>query len=232
MPARDGASSIQGLILRATKLTAAGAVDGSYPVLVTNGFISASFQPEFEDGDEINQKAADGSVCVTYKGDDSLTRLSFNLSVCSPDPEQTILFAGGTALDDGDGNVIGYSSPAAGSKIGNAVAIEIWSIANVGGKPSSDYPYWHWVFPYVKMRFDGSREFSNGLLAWEFSGQALGNDALVPVGLPSGGPLTEDFVRYSEALTNPFTYVRTTGLPSGSPLFSGAYPTVPETIQP
>lgn len=231
MGARDGASSIQGNLLRATKLTDSGQVDSAWPVLVTNGFITASFSPEFEDGEEINQKAADGSVCVSYKGDDSMTRLTFNLSVCSPEPEQTAMFAGGSVLDDGDTDIIGYSSPAAGSAIKNPVAIEIWSTANVGGKPASDYPYFHWVFPYVKMRFDGSREFSNGLLAWEFSGQAIGNDALTSAGLPSGIP-GEDFVRYKAALTNPFTYVRTSGIPSGDPLFDGPFPSLPSTISP
>lgn len=226
MGARDGASSIQGNLLRATKLTGPGAVDDAWPVLVTNGFISASFSPEFEDGEEINQKAADGSVCVSYKGDDSLTRLTFNLSVCSPDPEVTAMLAGGSALMADDGTtVLGYSSPEAGARISNPVAIEIWSTANVDGKPAADYPYWHWVFPYVKMRFDGTREFSNGLLSWEFSGQAIGNDALVTAGLPDGGAATEDFVRYKAALANPFTYVRTTGIPTGEPMLSGSYPT-------
>lgn len=230
MGARDGASSIQGSLLRATKLTIPGAVDSNWAKLTTNGFISASFSPEFEAGDEINQKAADGSVCVSYKGDDSLTRLSFNLSVCSPDPEVTAMLAGGTALmDSGGTNVIGYSSPEAGSAINNPVAIEIWSIANVDGKPAGDYPYWHWVFPYVKMRFDGTREFSNGLLSWEFSGQALGNEALVAAGLGTAG---EDFVKYRAALANPFTYVRTTGIPTGDPMFSGSYPTGADKIVP
>jgi hypothetical protein len=233
MGARDGASSIQGNLLRATKLTGPGAVDADWPVLVTNGFISASFSPEFEDGEEINQKAADGSVCVSYRGDDSLTRLTFNLSVCSPDPEVTAMLAGGTAIMNAAGtDVIGYSSPEAGAKISNPVAIEIWSTANVDGKPAADYPYWHWVFPYVKMRFDGTREFSNGLLSWEFSGQAIGNDALVTGGLPDGGAAGEDFVAYKAALANPFTYVRTTGIPTGEPMLSTAYPATAPQIDP
>lgn len=232
MGARDGASSIQGLLLRATKLQTSGQIDSSWPTLVTNGFITASFSPEFEDGDEINQKAADGSVCVTYKGDDSLTRLSFNLSVCSPDPEATALFAGGSAiLDSGGTDVIGYSSPASGSKLNNPVAIEIWSVANVDGKPAANLPYWHWVFPYVKMRFDGTREFGNGLLAWEFSGQAIGNDALTSGGLPSSGA-GEDFRTYKSALTNPFSYVRTSGYPSGAQGWDGAFPSLPSNIEP
>ena len=230
MGARDGASSIQGNLIRITKLAQTGTVDSDWPVLTTNGFISASFSPEFEDGEEINQKAADGSVCVTYKADDSLTRLSFSLSVCSPDPEVMSMLAGGSALEDDSNNIIGYSSPAAGDIISNPVAIEIWSTANLDGKPASDYPYWHWVFPYVKMRYDGSREFSNGLLSNEFSGQAIGNDALITDGLPNVAG--EDFKIYKAALINPFSYVRTTGMPSGDPQFSQAYPSLTSTISP
>lgn len=224
MAARDGASSVQGKWLRVTKLTETGALQGGYPVLSTNGFITASFSPVFEDGDEINEKAADGSVCVTWKNDDTLTRLDFALSVCSPDPEITAMLAGGAVVKDGSGNIVGYSSVGIGDVVGSPLAIEIWSIANIDGKPASDAPYWHWVFPYVKIRYDGDREFSNGRLANEFSGRALGNATLVSDGLQTVATPDEDFYRYRTALINPFTYVRTTGVPTTDPLFSASYP--------
>lgn len=223
MAARDGASSVQGVWLRVRKLLINGDVDPDHPVLNTRGFISASFSPQFEDGDEINEKAADGSVCVTYKADDSLTRLDFSLSLCSPDPEVSAIIAGGCVVKDADGEIIGYTSVPVGSAVGNPVSIEIWSIANIGGKPAGDKPYWHWVFPYVKVRYEGDREFTNGMLANEFTGQALGNSALAVTGLfPEDD--TEDFSLYREALVNPFTYVRATGAPTSEPLFSGSYP--------
>lgn len=223
MAARDGASSVQGTLIRVTKLNIDGSIDNSHPVLVTNGFMTASFSPQFEEGDEITEKAADGSVCVSFKSDDSLTRLDFSLSLCAPDPEVAVLLAGGCVVKDAGGEIVGYSSIAVGDKVGNPVAIEIWSIANVGGKPASDKPYWHWVFPYVKVRYEGDREFTNGLLANEFTGQALGNTALVTAGLNPSNP-TDDFVTYRDALVNPFTYVRTSSQPDTEPLFSGSYP--------
>lgn len=231
MAARDGASSINGSWLRVTKLTDGGAIDPLYPVLNTRGFFSASFAPQFEEGDEINEKAADGSVCVTWKGDDSLTRLDFGLSVCSQDPEVAALLAGGSVIRDEDDEIVGYSSVAVGEKVGNPVAIELWSIANIGGKPAGDQPYWHWVFPYVKVRYDGDREFSNGRLANEFSGQALGNTALQAAGLNPANP-TDDFVVYRNALVNPFSYVRTAEIPDSEPLFSGSYPATGSAIEP
>jgi len=231
MAARDGASSVQGTWIRVTRLTEGGDIDTNHPVLNTNGYITASFSPQFEEGDEINEKAADGSVCVTWKADDSLTRLDFALSLCSPDPEIAATLAGGCVVKDDADEIIGYTSVAIGATVGNPVAIEIWSIANIDGKPAADKPYWHWVFPYVKVRYDGDREFTNGLLANEFSGRALGNEALTADGLQPGEP-TEDYTIYREALVNPFTYVRTDSQPDDQPLFSGSYPVTGCAIEP
>lgn len=232
MAARDGASSVQGVMLRATRLLDNGSINTAYPVLTTKGFISATFTPQFEAGDEITQKAADGSICVSFLGDDSLKRLDFKLSLCSPDPEVAVLIAGGDVIMDSTGAVVGYTSVPVGSTVGNPVAIEIWSIANVAGKPASDKPYFHWVFPFVKVRFDGDRVFTNGLLTNDFTGQALGNSALVVAGLNPAVSAVDDFVVYREALINPFTYVRTTGFPSTAPLFNGSYPTLASTVTP
>ena len=231
MAARDGASSVQGTWLRVTRLLTNGSIDPAFPVLNTKGFISASFTPQFEEGDEITEKAADGSVCVSWKADDSLTRLDFALNLCTPDPEVAVLLAGGSVVRDDDGEIIGYSGVAVGSTVGNPVAIEIWSIANVGGKPASDRPYWHWVFPYVKVRYEGDREFSNGLLANQYTGQALGNSALAAEGLNPVNP-DDDFVTYRAALVNPFTYVRSESQPSDEPLFSGSFPVTGSAIEP
>src|SRR6187401_15056 len=96
--------------------------------------------------------------------------ITFNLSLCTPDPEASALIAGGKVIcaaadvvDDGNtivrkGDVVGYSSPAVGQTVGNPVAIEIWSKAIINGKPAAGQPYWHWVFPYVRVRYDGDRE--------------------------------------------------------------------------
>ncbi len=231
MAARDGASSILGTWMRVTPLSIAGDIDTDKPVLNSKGFITATFSPQFEDGDEITEKAADGSVCVSFKVDDSFTRVDFSLSLCDVDPEVTALLAGGNVILDEDNSVVGYTSPVAGSKVGNPVAIEVWSQAIVAGKPASDRPYWHWVFPYVKVRYEGDRELGNSRLANEFTGQGVGNSALVGTGLNPDNA-GDDYVTYREALINPFSYVRTTGQPDTQPLFSGSWPDVTGNITP
>lgn len=231
MAARDGASSILGTWMRVTPLNVAGDIDAGKPVLNSKGFITATFSPQFEQGDEITEKAADGSVCVSFKVDDSFTRVDFSLSLCDVDPEVTALLAGGNVILDSDGGVLGYTSPVAGAKVGNPVAIEVWSQAVIAGKPASDRPYWHWVFPYVKVRYEGDRELGNSRMMSEFTGQGVGNSALVGTGLNSA-TAGDDYVIYREALINPFSYIRTTGQPDSQPLLSGSWPSVTGNITP
>jgi hypothetical protein len=58
---------------------------------------------------------------------------------------------------------------------GDGVAVEVWSYAVKDGKRASVNPYFHWVFPYVKVRQSGDRVIENGLLANTFEGFGLGN---------------------------------------------------------
>jgi hypothetical protein len=216
MAYRDGASSVQGILMRITPLSVEGTIDASKPVHWTKGFISLSFSPEITTGDEIETKAADGSVCVSWKADDSLKRINLNLSLCNVDPEALVLLTGGKTLANATDEAIGYTSAPVGSSVGNPVAIEVWSYRNVGGKPGSP-PYWHWAFPYVKVRYDGEREFGNAALANTFTGQGVGNAALCGTGLPgftksraSGNPAevpSYGAANYAAALVNPFSYV-------------------------
>jgi hypothetical protein len=57
----------------------------------------------------------------------------------------------------------------------DGVAVEVWSYAVVNGRKAATYPYFHWVFPYVKVRQSGDRVIENGLLANTFEGFGLGN---------------------------------------------------------
>lgn len=95
----DHAASVQGVALRVTSLDATGApIVGANNSFVTNAFMSLGFTPEYTEGDEIEEKAADGSVCVYYQAPDVLKRVTTNLAICSPDPELTAILIGGTIL--------------------------------------------------------------------------------------------------------------------------------------
>lgn len=177
--AYDNARSVNGVALRVSRLAADGSIlAGDDSVYVQKAFMSFQFTPEYEEGDEITEKNADGSLCYSAQDRDTLKRVSLSLSICSPDPELTEILSGGTILVDGtDQSVVGYAAPLAGEiATPNGVAIEAWSRANgADGKPMAKNPFYHWVFPYAVLRPSGDRVMENGLMANEFEGWAVGN---------------------------------------------------------
>jgi len=216
MATQEYAASIQGVSIRVTRLDASGNLlneDGdSY---TTSGFMRLSFTPEYEEGDEITEKGADGTVCVTYKSPDTLKRITMELAICEPDTELTQLISGGLLLRKNlgtyaspDRKSIGWSSPATGDDpAGNGVAIECWSFAIIDGKKASTLPYFHWVFPYAKLRLSGDRVIENGLLASTFEGYGLGNTNF-------GDGLDERW-EFPVATERPYSYARSYWAPTG-----------------
>jgi hypothetical protein len=77
---------------------------------------------------------------------------------------------------NGEVKSVGWAAPGVGDDpAGNGVAIEVWSHAVKGGKRASVLPYFHWVFPFAKLRQSGDRVIENGMLANTFEGYGLGN---------------------------------------------------------
>lgn len=216
MPTQDYAASVQGVSIRVTRLDAAGNLlnqpGDSY---TTSAFLRVSFTPEYEEGDEITEKSADGTVCISFKAPDTLKRITMELAICDPDPELTALISGGLLLRKNFGSFatpnrksIGWSAPAVGDDpAGNGVSIECWSFAVKDGKRASSLPYFYWVFPYVKLRQSGDRVIENGLLANTFEGYGLGNN-LFNVG-PDGR------WEYPVATERAYSYARDSWAPTG-----------------
>ena len=213
---QDYASSVSGVAIRATRLTPSGApAQGPTASYVSSKFVSLSFTPEYESGDEFTQKAADGTVCASFKAPDTLKRVTMSIAICEPDPEFTEILAGGTLLKDDEGNTVGYSAPTIGQDATpNGVAIEVWSKAIQGGKKAAANGFFHWIFPYTQMHQSGDRVIENGLLATNFEGWGVGNKAFadgfdsISTNKPTAlWPFeTEDAVAYartSEAVTVP-----------------------------
>jgi archaellum component FlaG (FlaF/FlaG flagellin family) len=212
MATQDYAASIQGVSIRVTRLDAAGnLLNGPGDSYVTSAFMRVSFTPEYEEGDEITEKGANGVVCVTYKAPDTLKRITMELAICEPDSELSQLLSGGLLLRqdiDGVSKSIGWAAPGVGDDpAGNGVAIECWSHAIKDGKKSSTLPYFHWVFPYAKMRQSGDRVIENGMLATTFEGYGLGN--------PNFGSGSDGRWLFPVAAERPYAYARTDYAPQG-----------------
>jgi len=216
MATQEYAASIQGVSIRVTRLDAAGnLLNGPGDSYTTSAFMRISFTPEYEEGDEITEKGANGVVCVTYKAPDTLKRITMELAICEPDPEISALLSGGLLLrknlgtsGDPDHKSIGWAAPGVGDDpAGNGVAIEAWSHAVKDGKRSAVLPYFHWVFPYAKMRQSGDRVIENGMLATTFEGYGLGN-----VNFKSG---IDGRWEFPVAAERPYAYARADWAPTG-----------------
>lgn len=212
MATQDYAASIQGVSIRVTRLDAAGnLLNGPGDSYTTSAFMRVSFTPEYEEGDEITEKNANGVVCVTYKSPDTLKRITMELAICEPDPELSNLISGGLLLRkdvNGVSKSIGWAAPGVGDDpAGFGVAIEAWSHAIRDGKKATTLPYFHWVFPYAKLRQSGDRVIENGMLATTFEGYGLGN-----VNFASGPDMRWEFPVAAE---RPYSYARTDWAPVG-----------------
>jgi len=296
MATQDYAASVQGAAIRVTRLSSSGALlTGDLDSYTTSAFIRMSFTPEYEDGEEITEKAANGTVCVSYKAPDVLKRVTMELAICEPDPELTALLGGGvllsrdqstsssvtmssaTTISSGSTTIttatahglavgdnitlvgltpaslngvarvtavpltttfsidvpagvtgavsvagsatvtkrndtsVGWAAPLIGDDpAGNGVAIECWSHAVAAGKRTATNPYFHWIFPYARLRQSGDRVIENGLLANTFEGYGIGN-SLFSVG-PDGR------WEFPDVTDRPYAYARGNYSPSTSQL--------------
>lgn len=216
MTSQDYAASVQGVAIRVTRLDAAGnLLNGPGDSYATSAFMSASFTPEYEEGDEITEKSADGTIAVSYKAPDTLKRITMEIAIPEPDTELTALLSGGLLLrknygtfSSTDNKSIGWAAPGIGDDpSGDGVAIEVWSFAVKDGKRAAVNPYFYWVFPYAKLRQSGDRVIENGLLANTFEGYGLGNVLF-------GSGLDERW-EYPIATERPYSYARGDWAPEG-----------------
>ncbi len=216
MATQDYAASVQGVAIRVTRLDAAGnLLNEAGDSYTTTAFMRTSFTPEYEEGDEVVEKSADGTVCVSYKAPDTMKRITMELAICEPDSELTALISGGLLLRKNFGTFaspenrsIGWAAPSVGDDpTGNGVALECWSFAVKDGRRSASLPYFHWVFPYCLLRQSGDRVIENGMLATTFEGYGLGND-LFADGLDGRW-------EFPVATERSYSYARTTYAPSG-----------------
>ncbi len=214
--AQDYAASVQGVAIRVTELNNQGGLvsTGSY---TSKSFIRVSFTPEYEEGDEITEKNADGTVCITFKAPDTLKRVTMEIAVCDPDPILSSMLSGGVVLAgdvDGDAEPLGWASAQVGEDpSGDGVAVEVWSRAIVDGKPANPNPYFHWVFPYVKTRLSGDRVIENGLLANTYEGFGVGNSQFGD-GPDGTSAVPSTAWRWPGVTDRPYMYARTDGFPN------------------
>lgn len=166
--------SLKGRCVRITRLDQCGnVVEGLASSVVSQGFITATFSEEIEDGEEITQKNAWGEFCIDDTGDDIMKWVNLSIQFCEVDPDILDIIGGATPVVVG-GDTIGWTrGPHA--PVG-AFAIEIWTKAGgqnacVGGTVQWGY----FVAPFVKNgKIDGDLNIENAPLNLTLVGKGFG----------------------------------------------------------
>lgn len=173
----QGGASLHGVAFRAVALNLNGThVGNNY--YVTNNLMKLDFNPELETGVEVADKAADGSVYVSYKLQDIVKRLTTTLEIVANDPQLEAILTGGQVLTSGGSgasNVQGYAYPPlnlVSSPFG--IGLEVWTHNIVAGQINPTQPYQRWVFPRLKLH-KGNRTIDMNRLASPFDGFAEEN---------------------------------------------------------
>lgn len=118
---------VLGKRIRATELDNCGAVipgpDGRN--VVTDGFITVNLSSEVEEGTEIIQKKANGSICVNEKFSDSFKRFTAEIEFCGVNPSLLAIMTNASEYEDADGDVAGFT--VAEGAIEKWFALELWT---------------------------------------------------------------------------------------------------------
>lgn len=113
--------------MRATKVDECGKpVEGTCSTVVTDGFISVQYSPEIAEGEEIEVRKADGTLCISDQGCPELKWINIEATFCEVDPDLFTLMTGYPTVVDFAANSVGNRITKSVSCTGG-VALEVWS---------------------------------------------------------------------------------------------------------
>lgn len=127
---------VKGTRLRATKVNSCGLpVSGPSNYVVTDGFVTATISPVMQDAEELEQRNAEGRVCVAERTPPERKYYNLSLVFCNVNTCLISLFNGWQQELDYNGDAVGFRDQReVESDFG--VALELWA----GGKADDDCP--------------------------------------------------------------------------------------------
>ncbi|MDG4796951.1 hypothetical protein [Micromonospora sp. WMMD1082] len=172
---------VKGKMLRATKLGVCGDPilgAGGWPIHVTSkGFISVEYAGEVDEGEEIDQKDANGDPLVYEPARRRIKLYNVTVTCGRVDPELYTLFSGMPVVLDEDGNATGLRIT---SKVNldSAVALELWSGTQLkkcqpGAVQRPRFGYF--LLPQIIDGMIGDFTIENGAANFTLTGKAIEN---------------------------------------------------------
>lgn len=161
-------SPIQARVARLIKLDVCGnpVTGASSSVVVTDGFVSINPSPQYLDGEEHQQRKANGALCVYQKDPSELTRVDLEINWCILDPDAIVVITGerllttssvtGSGVAFGEGQLTSRFSlevwqPLAGAAACNASGAQqyvYWAFMNAGNAKVGDFSFQNDVFQF------------------------------------------------------------------------------------
>ena len=140
---------VRGKRLRVTRLGPCGELpeaEEECAQVVTRGFVSVEMSPENEEGDEITQQVADGSLCVDLQSPHEFKRWTLSIELCEVDPDLVSMLTRVSLETDADGDTVGFRSRK--GVIEEQFALELW--VGVGeDECENGQEYGYLLFPWV-----------------------------------------------------------------------------------
>jgi hypothetical protein len=125
---------VKGLRLRATKVNNCGLPQsGPANRVVTDGYVSATISPVFQEAEELEQRNAEGRVCVQERTPPERKYYNLTFVLCNVNTCLITLFSAWAQELDWEGNAVGFRDQRrVESDFG--VALELWT----GGRAAND----------------------------------------------------------------------------------------------
>lgn len=170
---------VKGKMIRVTKLGVCGDPilgAGNWPVHVTSqGFVSVEYGAEVDDGEEIDQKDANGDSLVYEPARRRIKLYNVTVTCGRVDPELYTLFCGQPLVIDESGTATGLRVT---SKLilDSAVALEVWSgtaLKKCGTIPRPRFGYF--LLPQIIDGMIGDFTIENGAASFTLTGKAIEN---------------------------------------------------------
>lgn len=118
---------IRGKRMRITRLDDCGKpVVGAATTRVSKGFVSVALSPQYEDGEAVRIKNADGEVDINEPADSTLTGLAATIVFTKVDPDLVSLITGNETVVDHAASAVGFRLSGKIDVVGGW-ALEVWS---------------------------------------------------------------------------------------------------------
>lgn len=168
---------VRGKRLRVTRLDECGNPPGDETedsLVITKGFVTVELSAVVSDGDDIEQKNADGDICVSDRSRDQFRRWDVSIELCEVDPALLGMLTNVVLEEDYDGNVVGVRQVEGASV--DTFALELWTgVPGTDCLPGEPTTYGYLLLPTVVPGSLGDITIENGATTFSVSGHTKGS---------------------------------------------------------